>query len=114
MENINYNDFSKVEIRLGRIVKAEGFPEARKPAYKLEIDLGSEIGIKKSSVQITENYKLEELTGKYVMCCINLGNKQIGNFTSEVLTLGIPDDNQFVVLVTPDKVGNLQLGAKLF
>ena len=114
MENINYSDFEKVQIRLGKIIQAEIFPEARKPAYKLKIDLGEEFGIKNSSVQITQNYKVDELVGKYVMCCINLGDKQIGPFVSECLTLGIPDKDGNVVLISPTKLENLNLGAKLF
>lgn len=88
---IIYEDFDKVDIRVGRVVEVEDFPEARKPAYKLTIDFGSEIGIKKSSGQFVKNHTKEELLGKQVVCIVNFPPKQIGPFTSEVLTLG-PDD----------------------
>ncbi len=88
---ITYEDFEKVDIRVGRIVKVEDFPEARKPAYKLTIDFGPEIGIKKSSGQFVKNQTKEELLNKEVACVVNFAPRQIGPFTSEVLTLG-PDD----------------------
>jgi tRNA-binding protein len=95
---INWNDFEKVDIRVGTITKVEDFPEARIPAYKLLVDLG-ELGIKKSSAQITELYKKKDLLGKQVLCVTNFPKKQIGNFMSEVLTTGFVLDTKKVVLV---------------
>jgi len=109
---INYQDFEKVDIRVGEIVNAENFPEAKKPAYKLTIDFGPEIGIKKSSVQITKHYTKEELLGKQVIGVVNFPPKQIGPFASEVLTLGLSDENGDVVLLTPTK--KVPKGGKMF
>jgi tRNA-binding protein len=109
---ITYDDFAKVDIRVGRVTKAEEFPQARKPAYKLTIDFGPEIGTKRSSVQITEHYQLENLEGRLVMGVVNFPPKQIGPFVSECLTLGFPDENGAVVLARPDK--DVPLGARLF
>lgn len=103
MTEISFDDFLKVDIRVGQIVKAEPYPEARKPAYKLWVDLGPEIGQKKSSAQITVNYTLDELVGKKVLAVVNFPPRQIGKFMSEILVLGVPDINNEVILITPDK-----------
>ena len=99
---IVYADFEKVDIRVGTIVKVEPFPQARKPAFKLAIDFGEEIGVKKSSAQSTVNHKLEELVGRQVLAVVNFPTRQIGPVLSEVLTLGFPDADGAVVLFKPD------------
>jgi tRNA-binding protein len=99
---ISYEDFTKVDIRVGTIVKVEEFPEARKPAFKLLIDFGTEIGQKRSSAQITNLYKKDELIGKQVLAVVNFPPKQIGTFMSEVLTLGLSSQKNEIVLVGPD------------
>lgn len=98
-----FEDFQKLDIRVGRIVEAEDFPEARKPSYKLKIDLGSEIGIKKSCAQLVKNYSKEDLKGKLVLCVVNFPPRQIGPTTSEVLTLGVPDENHDCILIEPER-----------
>ena len=100
---IAFDQFLAVDIRIGTIRNAEPFPEAKKPAYKLTIDFGAVIGMKKSSVQITENYALETLVGRQVAAVVNFPPRQIGKFMSEVLTLGFPDERGAVVLFQPDK-----------
>ncbi|MDD4923333.1 MAG: tRNA-binding protein [Dehalococcoidales bacterium] len=102
MQSINYEDFEKIEIRAGRITRAENFPRARKPAYKLWIDFG-EIGEKKSSAQITGCYSKEELIGKLVTAVVNFPPKQVADFISEVLVLGVVLNDKEVVLIQPDR-----------
>jgi len=107
-----YENFTALDIRLGRIIAAENFPEARKPAYKLQIDFGDSIGIKRSSAQITDNYRREDLIGRRVWAVVNLPERQIGPFMSQVLVLGAADSAGHVRLLAADK--ELPIGAKLF
>jgi tRNA-binding protein len=109
---IAFDDFLKVDIRVGRIVAAEPFPQARKPAFKLTIDFGPEIGTKRSSAQITVNHSVEELVGSQVLAVVNFPPRQIGPFISEVLTLGVPDDNGDVMLIRPDR--DVPVGGRLY
>ena len=111
MSQINFDQFLAVDIRIGTVIEAAPFPEARKPAIKLVIDFGPDIGRKKSSAQITEHYKPEDLIGRQVCAVTNFPPRQIGPFMSEVLTLGFHDDNKHVVLIGADK--RIPNGAKL-
>lgn len=105
-------DFDTLDIRVGTIVEALDFPQARKPAYRLTIDFGEEIGLKRSSAQVTVHYKRDQLIGRQVLAVVNFPPRQIGPFISEVLTLGVPDDDGSVVLLKPDfKVSN---GGRMF
>ncbi|KPF82264.1 tRNA-binding protein [Brevundimonas sp. AAP58] len=111
-ERITFDDFMKVDVRVGEVVRAEPFPEARKPAYKLTIDLGPDVGVKQSSAQITRHYTTDQLTGRKVAAVVNFPPRQIGPFMSEVLTLGFPDKDGEVVLVGVDR--DVPNGGRLF
>ncbi|MDA1099006.1 MAG: tRNA-binding protein [Proteobacteria bacterium] len=112
MSEISFDDFLKVDVRVGTIVRAEAYPEARNPSYKLYVDLGPEIGERKTSAQVTVHYTIEELVGKQVAAVINFPGKQIGSFMSEILVLGFPDDQGAVVLVEPNR--RVRNGGRLF
>ena len=109
---ISYDEFRKVDVRVGTIVAVEPYPEARRPSYKLTVDFGPEIGIKRSSAQITTHYALDELPGRQVAAVVNFPKKQIGKFMSEVLILGFPDADGAVVLIAPSR--NVPDGGRLF
>ncbi|WP_170409732.1 tRNA-binding protein [Ruegeria atlantica] len=102
MSEISFDDFLKVDIRVGKVIRAEPYPEARKPAIKMWIDFGDEIGERKTSAQVTAHYDPSTLVGKQVMAVVNFPPRQIGRFMSEVLVLGLPDDNGEIVLIGPD------------
>ena len=103
MKEITWQEFDQVELRVGTILEVEDFPQAKKPAYKLQVDFGDEIGIRKSSAQITHHYTMEQLIGKQVVGVVNFPEKQIGPFMSQCLITGFYDDNGNVVLAVPDK-----------
>lgn len=107
-----FEDFQKLDIRVGKIIEVQDFPEARKPTYKLKIDLGPEIGMKKSCAQLPQNYSKDQLKGKLVLCVVNFPPKQIGPEVSEVLTLGVPDKKGECILITPTE--EVPLGGKLY
>ncbi len=109
---IGFEDFLKVDVRVGRVVDAQPFPEARKPALRLSIDFGPDLGVKRSSAQITKHYQPEELVGRLVLAVVNFPPRQIGPMMSEVLTLGVPDESGEVVLIYPGK--DVPVGGRLF
>jgi tRNA-binding protein len=109
---IDFKDFSNIDIRVGLVTKAENFPEARKPAIKVWVDFGTKIGELKSSAQITQHYDLNSIIGRQVLAVTNFSPRQIGNFMSEVLLLGVPDENGDVVLIKPDK--SVPIGGRLY
>ena len=111
MTEITFDDFLKVDIRVGRVTRAEAFPEARRPAIKLWVEFGPEIGEKKSSAQITAHYDPETLVGRQVMAVVNFPPRQIGKFMSEILVLGLSDSNGEIVLISPDK--DVKIGERL-
>lgn len=109
---ISFDDFMKVDVRVGRVVRAEPYPEARKPAIKLWVDFGPEIGERKSSAQLTRHYSPEDLVGRKVLGIVNFPPRQIGKFMSEVLVLGVPDADGEVVLIQPER--DVPIGGRLF
>ncbi|WP_405110329.1 tRNA-binding protein [Phaeobacter sp. BS52] len=111
MDNISFDDFLKVDIRVGEVVRAEDYPEARKPAIKMWVDFGDEIGVKKTSAQVTAHYTPEKLLGRQVMAVVNFPPRQIGKFISEVLVLGLPDEAGEIMLIGPD--GAVPLGGRM-
>ena len=112
MAQISWEDFQKVDVRVGRVVEAEPFPEARKPSIKLAVDFGPEVGVKKTSAQLTAYYSPETLLGRQVVAVVNFPPKRIAGFKSEVLVLGVPDEEGAVVLLVPDR--EVPLGGKMF
>ena len=112
MPEISWEDFEKVDVRVGRIVEAEPFPEARKPAIKLTVDFGPNLGTKRTSAQLTDHYDQDALVGRQVVAVVNFPPKRIAGFKSEVLVLGVPDENGAVVLLRPDH--KVPLGGRMF
>ena len=112
MQEISWEDFEKVDVRVGRILEAEPFPEARKPAIKLTVDFGPDIGTKRTSAQLTDHYEPADLPGRQVVAVVNFPPKRIAGFKSEVLVLGVPDKSGAVVLLAPDQ--DVPLGGKMF
>ena len=112
MAEISFDDFMQVDIRVGRVIHAEPYLEARKPAIKMQVDFGGDLGVKKSSAQVTAHYTPEGLIGRQVMAVVNFPPRQIGKFISEVLVLGVPDDNGEVMLIAPDH--DVPMGVRLF
>lgn len=111
MAEISFDDFLKVDVRVGEVIRAEDYPEARKPAIKMWVDFGEEIGVKKTSAQVTAHYSPEKLVGKQVMAVVNFPPRQIGKFMSEVLVLGLPDEGGEIVLIGPD--GPVPIGGRM-
>lgn len=114
MTQISYSEFVKVDMRIGKIVECEEFPEAKKPAYRLKIDFGQEIGLKNSSAQITVHYKKDELIGRKIVAVVNFPPKKIANFISEVLVLGAEDNNHAIILIEPESVEDSVLGSRVY
>ena len=112
LTTITYGDFEKVDMRIGKIIDARDFPEARKPAYQLKIDFGSEIGLKNSSAQLTKRYVQEELLGRKIVAVVNFAPKQIANFISEVLVLGVPDGEGGIILLATES--EAPLGSRVY
>ena len=112
MPRISWEDFEKVDVRVGRVVAAEPFPEARKPSVKLAVDFGPEVGVKKTSAQLAAHYSPETLLGRQVVAVVNFPPKRIAGFNSEVLVLGVPDEEGAVVLLAPDR--EVPLGGRMF
>ena len=111
MAEISFDDFLKVDVRVGEVIRAEDYSEARKPAIKMWVDFGEEIGVKKTSAQVTAHYSPEKLVGKQVMAVVNFPPRQIGKFMSEVLVLGLPDESGEIVLIGPD--GPVPIGGRM-
>ena len=114
MTQIAYSDFSKIDMRIGMIMECREFAEALKPAYKLKVDFGSEIGLKDSSAQVTVRYSKEELVGKKIVAVVNFPPKRIANFVSEVLVLGVEDKNGAIILLEPENTGDATLGSRVY